>query len=101
MVQCGFAWGNELCDERRLNKTFFRDFSESVMTEPDSPSPPSDVRMRGFAERTTVENALAWLDSVLPPLDALATEEVDLGDAMPRCRYAASVAVRPRGVRCR
>ncbi|MFO0900666.1 MAG: gephyrin-like molybdotransferase Glp [Pirellulales bacterium] len=40
--------------------------------------------MRGFAERTTVENALAWLDSVLPPLDALATEEVDLGDAAGR-----------------
>ncbi len=31
-----------------------------------------------------MEDALAWLDSVLPPLDALATEEVDLGDAAGR-----------------
>lgn len=54
------------------------------MSAPRPKHPNNDVRMRGFAERTTVENALAWLDSVLPPLDALATEEVDLGDAAGR-----------------
>ena len=26
------------------------------------PPPPADVRMRGFARRTTVEAALAWID---------------------------------------
>src|SRR5688572_29808346 len=29
----------------------------------DSPLPSADVRMRGFARRTTVEEALAWVDS--------------------------------------
>lgn len=29
-----------------------------------------DVRMRGFALRTTVEASLAWLDRQLQPLDA-------------------------------
>ncbi len=32
------------------------------MTAKDSVSPPADVRMRGFASRTTVESALAWVD---------------------------------------
>jgi len=34
--------------------------------------------MRGFAQRSTVEQALAWIDSVLPNLDALPVETVDL-----------------------
>ncbi len=43
------------------------------------PTPPNaDVRMKGFAQRTTVDAALAWLDSVLPPLTNLPTEELGL-----------------------
>jgi molybdopterin molybdotransferase len=44
----------------------------------------ADVRMRGFARRTTVENALLWLDSVLPTWSELATEAVDLSVAASR-----------------
>jgi molybdopterin molybdotransferase len=44
----------------------------------------ADVRMRGFAERSTVEAALAWLDGVLPTFAALPTEEVDLREAAGR-----------------
>ncbi len=40
--------------------------------------PNADVRMKGFAQRTTVDAALAWLDSVLPPLTNLPTEELGL-----------------------
>lgn len=40
--------------------------------------PNADVRMKGFAQRTTVDAALAWLDSVLPPLANLPTEELGL-----------------------
>lgn len=43
-----------------------------------------DVRMRGFARRTTVENALLWLDSALPTWSELATEAVDLSVAASR-----------------
>lgn len=35
-----------------------------------TPSPPSDVRMHGFAHRHTVEAALAWLDAQLRLIDA-------------------------------
>ena len=38
----------------------------------------------GFAERATVEDALAWLDSVLPQLADLPTEEVPLCEAAGR-----------------
>ena len=34
--------------------------------------------MRGFSERATVEQAIAWLESVLPPFESLAVEEVSL-----------------------
>lgn len=44
----------------------------------------ADVRMRGFAERTTVEAATAWLDGVLPALVNLPAEDVGLGDALGR-----------------
>jgi molybdopterin molybdotransferase len=37
-----------------------------------------DVRMRGFAERTTVEDALAWIDAALPSIDTLEVEGVSL-----------------------
>ncbi len=42
------------------------------------PHPNADIRMRGFASRTTVEAAIAWIDSVLPDMQNLATDEVDL-----------------------
>ncbi|MEK6258193.1 MAG: gephyrin-like molybdotransferase Glp [Planctomycetota bacterium] len=45
-------------------------------SKPDDPH--ADVRMRGFASRTTVEAAVAWIDSVLPDFGELATEEVGL-----------------------
>ena len=49
------------------------------------PDPPlADVRMRGFAVRTTVEAAVAWIDSVLPAFAELATEQVGLFDAARR-----------------
>lgn len=50
----------------------------------DSGPPPADVRLRGFSTRTSVANALAWLDSTLPPLAALAREDVDLLEAAGR-----------------
>jgi molybdopterin molybdotransferase len=47
-------------------------------------SAPADVRMRGFASRATVEQALAWIDSILPPFADLATESVGLAQAAGR-----------------
>ncbi len=44
----------------------------------------SDVRMKGFASRTTVEAALAWIDTQLPSLGSLATESVSLLEASGR-----------------
>jgi molybdopterin molybdotransferase len=40
--------------------------------------------MRGFAARSTVEEALAWIDRVMPAFAALPTEEVRLADAAMR-----------------
>ena len=40
--------------------------------------PEADVRMRGFARRSTVEQVLAWIDAQLPPLAELPTETVGL-----------------------
>jgi molybdopterin molybdotransferase len=40
--------------------------------------PNADVRMRGFAQRTTVEDALAWIDSLLPAIDELSNEDISL-----------------------
>src|SRR6186997_80589 len=54
------------------------------MHAPQPKHPNSDVRMRGFAQRTTVEAALAWLDSVLPALADLETEEVALVESAGR-----------------
>ncbi len=54
------------------------------MTTPRPKHSNNDVRMRGFAERTTVEDALAWLDSVFPRLVELATEGVEVGNAAGR-----------------
>lgn len=44
----------------------------------------ADVRMRGFAQRTTVDDALAWVDSTLPDVGALDVEEVSLLSAAGR-----------------
>jgi molybdopterin molybdotransferase len=40
--------------------------------------------MRGFVERTTVENALAWLDSYLPKHADLPSEKIPLNEAAGR-----------------
>jgi molybdopterin molybdotransferase len=54
------------------------------MPTPKREHPNADVRMRGFAERTTVDNALEWIDSVLPAFGELAREAVHLTDAAVR-----------------
>ena len=46
---------------------------------PTRPTPPPDVRMRGFARRVTVENALRFLDEQLAPLPAETLELADAG----------------------
>jgi molybdopterin molybdotransferase len=43
--------------------------------------PPADVRMRGFAHRSTVEQALAWVDSAAQPLPS---EQISLWQAAGR-----------------
>src|SRR3954468_4524414 len=48
------------------------------MSEPKPSHPNADVRMRGFAQRSTVEAAVVWIDSVLPALTELPREEVGL-----------------------
>jgi molybdopterin molybdotransferase len=49
-----------------------------------TPNPNADVRMRGFAERATVEQTLAWLDAQLPAFERLPTETVGLSAAAGR-----------------
>lgn len=46
--------------------------------------PFADVRMKGFARRATVEEALAWIDSVLPPRDELPRDDAGLWQAAGR-----------------
>ena len=48
------------------------------MTVSNPTSPNTDVRMRGFSERATVEQAIAWIDSVLPRFESLPVEVVSL-----------------------
>jgi molybdopterin molybdotransferase len=43
-----------------------------------------NVRMKGFASRTTLESALAWIDSQLPKFDQLPHESVGLHSAAGR-----------------
>jgi molybdopterin molybdotransferase len=50
---------------------------------PPEPSP-SDVRMRGFLHRATVEAAVSWIDSVVPEWSRLQTEHVSLFAAASR-----------------
>lgn len=54
------------------------------MKIPNSKPPDADVRMRGFSHRATVEQAIAWVDSVLPALPELPTESVPLLEASGR-----------------
>ncbi len=54
------------------------------MPASESPHPNADVRMRGFAQRTTVEDALAWVDSALPNFGDLNSEKVSLLSAAGR-----------------
>jgi molybdopterin molybdotransferase len=49
-----------------------------------SEKPNADVRMRGFAQRTTVDDALTWVDSALPEFCKLDIEEVSLLSAAGR-----------------
>lgn len=51
------------------------------MTAPNPKHVEADVRMRRFAVRTTVEEAVSWIDSVLPVFGDLATEEIPLIEA--------------------
>jgi len=44
----------------------------------------TDVRMKGFASRTTVEQALAWIDASLPAFSRLPVEHMELAAAATR-----------------
>lgn len=44
----------------------------------------SDVRMKGFSSRTTVEQAIAWIDSQVPTLSQIGQESVSLFEATGR-----------------
>jgi len=46
--------------------------------------PTADVRMRGFAARSTVAEAWSWLDAALPSFDHLNSEDVGLWEAAGR-----------------
>lgn len=50
----------------------------------EPPHPNADVRMRGFVERATVEDAIAWVDSALSRFSDLGTEVVSLMSAAGR-----------------
>lgn len=54
------------------------------MALPASSQDVADVRMRGFLARTTVAEALGWVDSVLPAFADLFTEEIPLSEASGR-----------------
>jgi molybdopterin molybdotransferase len=54
------------------------------MASSGSEHPNADVRMRGFADRTTVEAAQAWTDSQLAAFEALPVDNVPLLDASGR-----------------
>src|SRR5688500_244376 len=47
-------------------------------------NPNADVRMRGFAQRTTVDDALAWGDSAVSGFGEVGMEEVSLWRAAGR-----------------
>lgn len=54
------------------------------MPLPHNQHPNADVRMRGFRERATVEQALAWLDAQIPSRKDLPREKIPLVHARNR-----------------
>src|SRR4051794_34635021 len=48
------------------------------MAANSSPHPKADVRMRGFSQRATVEEALSWIDGAITKQDVLGSEDVSL-----------------------
>jgi molybdopterin molybdotransferase len=50
----------------------------------ESNHPNADVRARGFVQRTTVDDALVWIDSVLPQFSSLELEGISPLDAAGR-----------------
>jgi molybdopterin molybdotransferase len=54
------------------------------MSAGESLHPEQDVRMHGFVQRTTVDDALSWVDSVLPGFGNLKIEDVSLLSAAGR-----------------
>jgi molybdopterin molybdotransferase len=62
------------------------------MADSDRAHPNADVRLRGFAERSTVEAATAWLDAALPPLAEAPTESVPLRAAAGRVLAADAIS---------
>lgn len=54
------------------------------MNSPHSTENMTDVRMKGFASRTTVEAAIAWIDSALPASSDLPAENAALPGAASR-----------------
>jgi molybdopterin molybdotransferase len=54
------------------------------MSASKSNHPNADVRMRGFAQRTTVDDALAWVDRAVVEFGELGTEDVSLLNAAGR-----------------
>src|SRR4051795_7493136 len=54
------------------------------MAASSSQHPNADVRMRGFAQRTTVEDALAWVDRAVANIAALSSQDVSLLQAAGR-----------------
>jgi len=69
---------------RRSGLAYWTDCERCLMSVSNFTHPNSDVRMKGFAQRATVEAAVAWIDSVLPSLSDLSTELVSLHDAAGR-----------------
>jgi len=51
---------------------------------PPLPNQPADVRMKGFTSRSTVEEAIAWIDETLAEIGTLSSETVSLDHAASR-----------------
>src|SRR5262249_29446281 len=66
-------------------------FEGRAIAMPESNHPNADVRMRGFVARSTVKDAVAWIDAAIPAMGDLPTEEVPLPEAAGRV-LAADVA---------
>ena len=55
-----------------------------MINPPSSQNKLPDVRMKGFASRTTVETAIAWIDAAIPEFSSLSSEHVPLLEAVAR-----------------